>query len=158
MSPGAKSYRVCNQCGVKRQIAWHHRLDEAHQAANYICKWCKPVKVRNGAHGCADPEYQRDWHLAKRYGISSVEYDAMLEEQCGVCAICGKPPKKNRLHVDHDHDTGRIRGLLCVACNSKLEWMLTYGEKATQYLLDPSDFEASQYIPGLIDVIPKETT
>jgi hypothetical protein len=44
----------------------------------------------------------------------------MLEEQGGVCAICGKPPEKERLCVDHSHANGMIRGLLCRCCNSGL--------------------------------------
>ena len=44
----------------------------------------------------------------------------MLAEQGGGCAICGAPPKTRRLHVDHDHKTGEIRGLLCYRCNKAL--------------------------------------
>ena len=51
--------------------------------------------------------------------LSAVE--RMLEAQGGVCAICRKPRPENRtLHVDHDHKTGRIRGLLCFRCNNAL--------------------------------------
>ena len=49
------------------------------------------------------------------------EYDQMLSEQDGVCALCHKPdPTGRRLSVDHDHDTGRVRGLLCIRCNNAL--------------------------------------
>jgi hypothetical protein len=51
----------------------------------------------------------------------SVEtYEALLDVQRGVCALCMRPPVKNRLAVDHDHETGRIRGLLCAPCNKAL--------------------------------------
>lgn len=64
------------------------------------------------------------------------EYERMLAEQGGVCAICGQRPKTRRLHVDHDHATGRIRGLLCFRCNRNLP---TYAdaawlERAAQYV------------------------
>jgi hypothetical protein len=52
--------------------------------------------------------------------ITAAEYKALLKAQGGVCAICKKPPKKHRLHVDHDHATGKVRGLLCVRCNAWL--------------------------------------
>ena len=53
-----------------------------------------------------------------KYGITLEDYNKMLSEQGGVCAICGKKEKGNkRLAVDHDHDTGKIRGLLCGNCN-----------------------------------------
>jgi hypothetical protein len=55
-------------------------------------------------------------HLKKCYGMSRADYDALLESQGGVCAVCGKPPKKT-LCVDHCHSTGTIRGLLCRKCN-----------------------------------------
>lgn len=49
------------------------------------------------------------------------QYDAMLEEQGGGCFICGRPPREDSsLHVDHDHSTGNVRGILCFACHSAL--------------------------------------
>lgn len=44
----------------------------------------------------------------------------LMREQGGVCAICGNPPKKRPLHIDHNHRTGRVRGLLCYRCNRAL--------------------------------------
>lgn len=77
---------------------------------------------------------KREHWLRRAYGITSEQYDAMLAAQGGVCAICKSEPKKNRLHVDHDHDTGRVRGLLCVACNSRLEWALERREAIDEYI------------------------
>lgn len=47
-------------------------------------------------------------------------YARLFREQDGVCAICGNPPKKRPLHIDHNHSTGRVRGLLCFRCNRGL--------------------------------------
>ena len=58
---------------------------------------------------------RRAW-LKYYYGITPGEYDALLEEQNGVCAICNERPVE-RLCVDHDHPTDLIRGLLCRLCN-----------------------------------------
>lgn len=70
--------------------------------------------------------------LKARYGISKYDYDLMLGMQAGVCAICHRPETKVRkaggkgeravmpLSVDHDHQTGRVRGLLCDNCNTGL--------------------------------------
>lgn len=59
-------------------------------------------------------------HLS-RYGLSLQEYQLMHEAQGGVCYICHKPNTNNRiLCVDHDHDTGKVRKLLCTHCNSRL--------------------------------------
>lgn len=57
----------------------------------------------------------------KRYGMTPAQYDVMLEAQGGVCAICGKrSPNDRRLHVDHDHKTGKVRAILCARCNVTL--------------------------------------
>jgi hypothetical protein len=62
----------------------------------------------------------RRWYLREKYGLTLEQYDEMLERQGGGCAICGKPPGDIALHVDHCHETGRVRGLLCFACNAGL--------------------------------------
>jgi Recombination endonuclease VII len=69
----------------------------------------------------------RDLRFQKQYGITLAEYDAMSEAQGHCCAICAKPENKvvrrgvnediRRLAVDHDHRTGKVRGLLCADCN-----------------------------------------
>jgi hypothetical protein len=48
---------------------------------------------------------------------SNVLYDKLIKDQCGVCAICGMAPKRRKLSLDHDHYTGKVRGLLCNSCN-----------------------------------------
>lgn len=62
-----------------------------------------------------DPEKLRDKTLRSRYGISAEDFDTMAEKQGGECAICRDTPEK--LFVDHCHDTGQVRGLLCNRCN-----------------------------------------
>jgi hypothetical protein len=74
-----------------------------------------------------NPDSRREAHLKHRYGITLDDYNNLLLEQRGVCAICGKPPGtvttiphhwKGKLAVDHCHDTGKVRGLLCNDCNA----------------------------------------
>jgi len=63
----------------------------------------------------------RDLYYRRTYGISADEVDAMLEAQSGGCAICGeKPERLASMHVDHDHEQGHLRGLLCLSCNQGL--------------------------------------
>jgi hypothetical protein len=59
-------------------------------------------------------------HLKQAYGISLDEYNTMLSSQAGLCAICGRPPGRRNLAVDHDHQTGTVRALLCFSCNIAL--------------------------------------
>jgi hypothetical protein len=61
-------------------------------------------------------------------------YNELLKGQEGVCGICGRPPKQRRLHMDHDHDTGEIRGLLCYPCNTGLGFIDNYLEEVMRYL------------------------
>ena len=55
--------------------------------------------------------------LRSKYGRTEAEYNALADAQGGVCAICGRNDRARALHVDHDHTTGRVRGLLCNTCN-----------------------------------------
>jgi hypothetical protein len=76
----------------------------------------------------------RSYNLQRRYGISEAEYDARFAEQGGLCALCRKQPA---LVVDHDHETGAIRGLLCQQCNRGLGFLGDTIEtllKAVEYL------------------------
>lgn len=57
---------------------------------------------------------------AKALGVTDDEYVRLLAAQGGHCALCLNTPKTRRLHVDHDHATGRVRGLLCYRCNRAL--------------------------------------
>lgn len=73
-------------------------------------------------------------HLLAQYSLSPEDYDAMLFAQDGHCKICPAGPGARRLAVDHDHVTGKVRGLLCPKCNSSLGWMEQYGARANEYL------------------------
>jgi len=78
--------------------------------------------------------------ILERKGLTQEQYDAMVQKQQGLCAICGGPPRgrwKNHLMVDHDHSTQEVRGLLCTWCNlglGKFQDNPELLEKAAQYL------------------------
>ena len=80
---------------------------------------------------------------ARQLGVSDEDYALLLAMQGGGCAICGQPPKSRRLHVDHDHKTGRVRGLLCFVCNRYI-----LGKYATAWKLR----RAADYLEGDLDV------
>jgi hypothetical protein len=91
----------------------------------------------------ANPRYFWNADLKKNYGVTAEWYDAQLEKQNGVCAICGLPERTKirgalvRLAVDHCHHSKQVRGLLCTACNRAIG-LLNHDTKllqsAIQYL------------------------
>lgn len=68
----------------------------------------------------ANPSAAKSADLKKNYGIGIDEYNVLLMKQAGVCAVCGTAPGKVALAVDHCHETGIVRGLLCSPCNTAL--------------------------------------
>lgn len=84
-------------------------------------------------------DYFRNRDLKRKFGISLIEYEELLEKQNYRCAICGgyQMVKGNNLYVDHDHSTVKIRGLLCHYCNVGIGMMKDNEkilENAIQYL------------------------
>lgn len=91
--------------------------------------WLEPLPSK--FMDCYTPEeraeYSREWTIRKKFGITGAQYDLMLQEQNGVCAICEKPEthayksgRPRTLAVDHSHTDGKVRALLCFACNSAI--------------------------------------
>ncbi len=85
------------------------------------CRECDTKKFRVRRKYCRrdskDSENDRRRDLMRNHGLTQEQYDAFLLEQNGVCRVCGKTDPSRRLAVDHDHETGKIRGLLCLRCN-----------------------------------------
>ena len=81
-------------------------------------------------------EERRSRALMYRYGLSMNDYDAMFSEQKSCCAICGRHQSDlgKRLHVDHNHETKVIRGLLCTGCNTVLGRLEKNWDKIIGYL------------------------
>lgn len=83
--------------------------------------------------------YGRKNHLKRKFNLSSDEYSAMMVSQDGKCAICGLPSSPGKsLAVDHNHTTGKIRGLLCTTCNLGLGSFKDNAnllQRASEYLL-----------------------
>lgn len=81
-------------------------------------------RVWNAANRDKQKAANERTHLKRAYGITPEEYRELVDLQGGRCAACGDVPSGaghcGRLHVDHDHETGAIRGLLCVTCNQGL--------------------------------------
>ena len=115
----------CKRCNLNQKAARYRANPEPERER--VRRWAldNPDKLAarsaayraSGRRAIAD----RKSYLKRKYGITPEEYDKLLAEQGGGCAICGRPPTPGiSLHVDHDHVTGAIRGLLCFRCNNAL--------------------------------------
>jgi len=88
----------------------------------------------------------RNTHYMSRYGITVDDYDRMLEEQGGCCAICNTDTpsgRRGRFSIDHNHETGEVRGLLCQKCNAGLGYFKdspTILATALKYLLEQGHY------------------
>lgn len=102
----------CPECGNTKPLE-DFVINRSHSRdlGNY-CLPCHNRVVRGNVvknHGST-----RNFHLKRRYALTSDDVAAMVEAQGGKCAICGV---KDAEHVDHDHETGDVRGILCFTCN-----------------------------------------
>jgi hypothetical protein len=103
----------CPQCGDP--LPAERRTD-----AIYCSRTCMSLAVRARNY---DSDAARDYNQRYHYGTSSAEFDEQLAAQGGMCAVCGlapwvdDPARTSRPHRDHDHETGRKRGILCPSCN-----------------------------------------
>ncbi|MFC9629609.1 endonuclease VII domain-containing protein [Streptomyces mirabilis] len=97
-------HKLCRTCGeVKPHSEWH-RNSSASDGLSTRCKACRAIRGRED-------------HLKRQYGHTEAERDEMIASQMGLCVICLKAPA---VHVDHCHETGRVRGVLCFNCNSAI--------------------------------------
>jgi len=115
---------------------WRKRNPEKYRDAVHKWRTKNPEKVRamEARRVSYHREYMREWkkrhydfakgkdaQLRIKFGITYADYQEMVRAQDGGCAICGEEcPSGRQLAVDHDHATGRVRGLLCGPCNSGL--------------------------------------
>lgn len=129
-----KATRKCKACHKTLHITEFYISYEKkikRYAIRHKCKTC----MNTGR----SKEYHRDYQLKKRYNIALKDYDKKLIEQNSCCAICKTPVSKlnGNLHVDHCHDTNKVRGLLCYTCNTGIGLFkdnLDYLRGALKYL------------------------
>lgn len=131
----------CKPCKIKDTQEWQ-RLNPGRQETMRQLriqrdpeKYAEQQKIKNQRRKDNGSIY--DWYFQRKYKISYEQYNKMHKEQAGLCAICSKPENTKKLAVDHCHNTGRIRGLLCFRCNSalgKLQDSIELMQKAIIYL------------------------
>ena len=128
----AQTKRCC-KCKQAKLLSDFHRNRSNKDSLHTVCKPCNikqsgEAQKRNRAQRTeqqrawkkANKHKEREYYTRYRYGIELELYNAMHEAQGGVCAICRNPPHRSVLCIDHCHETGRVRGLLCNCCNAML--------------------------------------
>ncbi len=118
--------RRCCKCGEEKPLAEFHKDRKSKHGHTYACKACRIISGK-AWFKAMNPVRVRAREL-KKYGLTEETYQTMLTTQHGCCAICGGnetvisswTKRLKRLAIDHDHDTGIVRGLLCGRCNQGL--------------------------------------
>ena len=144
--PDIPKTRNCLKCGKEKTIDSFRNKKNGKYGKHAWCRNCeakgsgiwnknnpaavKKIKQRRYVNSA------RGKHLREKYGITEQHYQELFVAQGGVCKICGQPERKRFLNVDHDHTTGRIRGLLCRTCN----WGLGHFKDDRYLLLKAIDY------------------
>ena len=122
--------KICSQCFKEKPIGEFYKTKTHKDGHHYQCKLCMNAnnleyrkahkelsrKIANDYNHRHPDKYDARKHRAriKKYGITEEYFQSLLDFQNGVCAICGEP---NPTCIDHNHETGEVRGLLCQDCN-----------------------------------------
>ncbi len=136
--------KTCSSCQINKPVAEFGKQSVRPDGLEVACKACmkeraakryEDPKTRKRILDATarwrerNPDADADKHLRRKYGITLERYNELFEAQGGVCALCkkGEATKRRkkgegreRLAVDHCHDTGRVRGLLCFKCNTAI--------------------------------------
>lgn len=140
---GGDSLKTCRRCLEHKERSEFSSLKKSRDGLYCYCRSCSRA-INTVSYATYAHRSSRNAHLRGAYGVSLSDYELLLQRQNGVCAICGIEETKRHssgklksLAVDHDHETGEVRGLLCGNCNAALGMMLDDEErllKAVEYL------------------------
>lgn len=111
--------KTCTKCGLTKQLDSFHKRSAMLDGRKSACKECT---LKSQKHKYDSGEIREAVYL-RNYGITLEQYDQMVLDQNGCCKICGTDEpggNRKRFSVDHNHATGKVRGLLCGSCNAAL--------------------------------------
>ena len=118
-----KRMKYCTKCKTSKPLSEYWKNRSTKDGYQLWCKPCWYELTSSKLSGKSRGKYlrmRRNGNLMRKYGITVDEYDRILSKRGGVCKICSKSSQGISLAVDHDHQTGRIRGILCENCNRGL--------------------------------------
>ena len=141
--------KTCNTCLDSKPLGDFYTAFRNTGGFSNKCKECSKKAVREYKKN--NKGYHRKSMLMKTYGITLEYFDFLLKEQGNCCAICGSKSSNNPLTdnfvVDHNHATGKIRGLLCSYCNLTLgnaKESIQRLQQCAQYLIEKGDYSNEQ--------------
>lgn len=107
--------KSCNVCNKEKKLEKFVKLSTSDDGHAKICKKCHRIRQKNYRE--KNPDNYKSSKLKHKYGITLEDLNNMKEEQNHSCKIC---TKEGEMVVDHCHDSGEVRGLLCSGCNKAL--------------------------------------
>jgi Autographiviridae endonuclease VII len=111
----------CFDCGKTKSVELFHRRANRNADGNYYSTQCLTCYDQDSLLFVYTTKRSDQFFYLNKYSLTERDFQIMFVRQKGVCAVCGSTnEKRNKLFVDHDHSTGKVRGLLCHACNVKL--------------------------------------
>lgn len=110
--------KACTKCREEKPLDMFHRQTKASDGRASWCKACANTIGRAARKRTYLPENKRKWQLKTRYALTPAQVEDLLHAQGGKCGICESVLTK--FHIDHSHETGKVRGLLCHRCNIRL--------------------------------------
>lgn len=118
-----QTHKICTSCTIEKELSDFHNHKKGKLGKAERCRVC--TSEYNRMYRQNNKRAIQSSKLQLNFGISYSEYEQMWETQHGKCLICGEYKDKDgyanhRLHVDHCHITGKVRGLLCHMCNRAL--------------------------------------
>ena len=108
--------KKCAKCGDAKPLDEFHRHKGGSQGRHSWCKACCRIYYRANRKRNYSAEQKRRWLVKGRYGLTANEVRALHRAQAGLCGLC-ETSIDGRYCIDHDHITGKVRGLLCHRCN-----------------------------------------
>jgi len=148
---GLNNVETRSCCACSKMMNFVHDGEKSRK-----CSDCKR-KVAKSKVGLPRPG-ARDFNIKRKYGLTSDDYSMLLNEQNGMCRICSEPPEEGKvLHVDHCHKSGRIRGLLCLCCNTalgKFKDSPEVLERARDYVINSVTDTNVEGMPVISRVVP----
>jgi|ERR1700722_10970848 len=162
--------KICCDCKIEKTNNSFYKDKNNRDGLYSRCKECKSLEKKTKYYGDADHRQKAYLqYIGRKFGVTPCQYAKMIDDQKDSCALCRaentgtrnrKNPRsfefKRRMHIDHDHGTGIVRGLLCHHCNTSLghyEKIINVigTAKLEAYRNKGNTVDYNNFLPGLLE-------